>query len=198
MTLVCLWVSAVSAASDPAPLDPVDDGQRVHALVWARAVIFDAPVATSIDGPTTPRGWIVELRADRTLLGASQQRAPILFAGDQPILRFNYDDIGGCAVGFVPGDADLANTPLFFGSAALPERLDDERRSAEVEAALAQGVRPRPADEVARALAAGGPPLAARDLRDAHAVAMERVALCTASPSDLRRSGIPSDAPTEP
>jgi len=62
------------------------------------------------------------------------------------------------------GTRDLANLPIWFGSAGLPERVDAEVIAAEVELAAAAGIGPFTPLAIERALAAGG---AGLDLADA-------------------------------
>jgi hypothetical protein len=181
MSLLLLSLSTAASAAEP-----------VGAITWARS--FTLPAPESFDQKRSfDAGWIVELRADPALLAPSQIAEPVLYAGTTPAMRFNWDRVGGCVVALIPASVDLATTELYFGSTELPERVDDARAAAELDEARRAGVQPLPADEVARAIAAGGDPLKASDLRDVHAAAMERVAACTSTPSDLQRSGIPRD-----
>lgn len=149
----------------------------VTAISWARPFTLELPERYTPGGATFTEGLLVELRADPALSVPRQVGVPVLYLGEVPAFRFNWDHEGGCVVAFVPGRTDLAQTVVFFGSDTLPERADGR---AELAAAVAAGITPV-------AAAVTEPVLAARDLRDVHAAAMERVKACTATAEDLDR-----------
>ncbi|MEQ1501362.1 MAG: hypothetical protein ABMB14_03985 [Myxococcota bacterium] len=173
------------------------DATPITAITWARPVTLAAPIQWSMRGdhPAVTEGVLVELRADPALLVPRQSAEPVLYAGAMPVMRFNWDYLGGCVVAFVPGPVDLAATELYFGSSALPERVTAADGGAARAAARVRGIRPAPSAERAAALAAGGPALAASDLGQVHAEAMARVGACTATPSDTQRPGVPAQRP---
>ncbi|HHO50397.1 MAG TPA: hypothetical protein ENK18_05865 [Deltaproteobacteria bacterium] len=186
--MIPLALSSLAAlATDP--VDLVDDGTSVRGLVWARAVQLDTPQILRSGADPVSRGVLVELRVDPGLLEPSQGLEPVLYAGSQPAMRFNWDWRGGCLVAFLPITEDLANTELFFGSLELPERIDAARGARERDAARRLGITPRPGPEVYAALSAGGGPLIAADLRRVHEVAMERVSACSTTEADHQRAG---------
>jgi hypothetical protein len=157
---------------------------------WARPFVLATPerYTMTAERPTFREGWLVQLRvADPTRLVPLQADQAVPYAGTIPLAPFNADPVGGCLVAYVPGPVDLAKVPLFFGSSELPERVDAARGLLEREQAERRGVLPPAAPELAAATQAGGAPLQAADLRDVHRAAMERVALCTATPEDLQR-----------
>lgn len=164
------------------------------AIEWARPVTLASPEpwTMSKDKPLVSEGILVQLRVDPALLVPLQTLSPVPYAGDRPMMPFNADYVGGCLVALVAGPIDLATTPLFFGSPELPERIDAAAGAAERQAAEKRGVAPLPPKELAVALSSGGGPLQASDLRDVRAAAMERVALCSQTPEDQMRPGIPS------
>jgi hypothetical protein len=167
----------------------------VQAIVWAQAFVLAVPESDPNGPPsalgawapaTFTRGYLIELRADPALLRPSNYAEPLLYVGDQRATKLNWDHEGGCLVAIVSERPDLAAVPMFLG--APPRPADDRKAVARAEAERL-GVRPLPAAEVARALAAGGPERSVRDLRDVYAAGMARVAACSRTPSDLQRGG---------
>jgi hypothetical protein len=184
-----MWLMSVAAAQT----GPVEE------IRWARPFSLaapepdpTAPMDWSGVRPTFSRGWIVELRAEPSLLAPSQLAEPRLYVGDRPAMRFNWDSTGGCLVAMIPAPVDLAASPLLLGA---PPESGRTTASARAELARAEAERlrvaPRPAAEVAAAIAAGGPEVQLADLREVHALAMERVAACSSTPADLQRAGVP-------
>ncbi|MEZ4237695.1 MAG: hypothetical protein R3F59_16415 [Myxococcota bacterium] len=154
-------------------------------IVWARPFTLAQPETWTMTASPRPftEGLLVELRVDPAVAELREGRAPALFLGGEPLFRFNGDRVGGCVVGFVPGPVDLAAAPVFVGPATLPERLQaDEADNA------ARGRPALPVGDVKAALAAGGAPLRAADLRDVQREAMARVAACSATPEDHQRA----------
>lgn len=151
--------------------EPVTD------IVWARPYTLAEPVPWTMrgDAPPVAEGWILELRVDPVHAVPTQGPAPVLYVGALPAMRLSWDPHGGCAV-VLTGPADLASTPVFFGPSTLPERVTAADGLAARDAAAALVL---PAARVTAAVAAGGPVLAAVDLRDAVAVAADRVERCS-------------------
>jgi hypothetical protein len=169
-------------------------GGPVQAVVWARPFTLaqperdpNGPGATlgGVAPKTLTEGWLIEVRADPALLRPSQAAEPHLYVGERRAMKLNWDSTGGCLVAIVSGRPDLARTPLLFG--APPRPPADEATVARGEAARLQ-VQPL-GSAVDGAIAAGGAPLAAADLREVYALGMQRVAACTQTPNDLQRAG---------
>ncbi len=152
----------------------------VSSIEWARRFELVEPYQSSLPGsvPVT-EGWIVELRVDPAKARVSQI-GPGLYAGQVAVWRTNWDHIGGCAVGIVPGALDLAKTPFYFGSNALPESADT---AAELKAALERGAKPLPTEA---AIKSGGTRLIATDLRDVFSIAADRIEIC--APHEKQRA----------
>lgn len=186
--MIPLMISSLVAGAAE-PVEPVDDGASVRGLVWARSVQLDEPLTLRADADPVSRGVLVQLQVDPGLLEPSQALEPVLYAGTQPAMRFNWDWRGGCLVAFLPIDDDLQHTELFFGSLELPERIDAERGLRERDAARRLGITPRPTAEIGAALAAGGGPLIATDFREVHRAAMARVGSCSTTEADHQRAG---------
>lgn len=97
--------------------------------------------------PTITSGVIIVLKADPKLLAPRDAAEPVLYAGDETVLRLNRGDRSGHLIGIIPGDAvDFREAPIWFGRPDLPERVSaatirDERRLADQ-----AGIRPAGAD----------------------------------------------------
>lgn len=146
-------------------------------IAWSRPFVLEVPDRASVTGPPFTEGVLIELRADPALSVPRQTGVRTLYVGSTPAVRVNWDHEGGCVVAFVPGRVDLAKTVVFFGSDELPERADGSK---ELAAAVAAGLAP-----VAPVVTE--PVLAVHDLRDVHALAIERARACSATSEDFDR-----------
>jgi hypothetical protein len=186
--IVVASLSGSAFAHDIGRTGPVD------AITWARPFVLAAPEEDPTAyprGPTFTEGWLVELRVDPLLLIPSQVNEPWLYVGETPAMKLNWDWEGGCLVAIVPARPDLATTTFVMG--APPSAGSDaatRQRLARAEASRLASA-PLPRTMVDAAMAAGGPSLAASDLRDVRAAGMERVAVCTSTDADRQRAGVP-------
>jgi hypothetical protein len=176
-------------AANAADVVTTDDGRSVREIRWARAFLLERaePYRMTAEDPSITDGLLFELRVDPAMVVPVQTDVPVLYVGAVPARTVNFDPYGGCLVGFVPGAPDLATTPIYFGSTELPERVDAARGAEELAAARAVGVRPLPADMVRKALAEGGPALAASDIGVVFAEAATRVTACAPQESERVR-----------
>lgn len=100
--------------------------------------------------PSYDAGWIVVLEVDPKLVKPTQMEEPVLYAGTETVERVNHGFESGKVIAIVPSKRtrdglvalDLATTPLWFGSPALPERVDAARVASEAAKAHALGVTP--------------------------------------------------------
>jgi len=189
MTAIVALLCGTALAHDTGRTGPVD------ALTWARPFVVAAPEQDPTAyprGPTFTEGWLVELRMDPALLVPSEIDEPWLYVGETPAMKLNWDWEGGCLVAIVPARPDLATATFVMGAPPSAGSDAATRRSlarAEV-ARIAAAPFPRPM--VDAAVTAGGPTLAAVDLREVRAAGMTRVASCTSTAADLHRAGIPA------
>ncbi|HXU31405.1 MAG TPA: hypothetical protein VN851_12575 [Thermoanaerobaculia bacterium] len=106
-------------------------------------------------------GVLVVLAVDPAYVVPRNALEPVLYAGDVPVQRLNHGNLSGRVIGIVPGNIDLATTPIWFGTPELPERITTGMAKAERGRAEKAGVR---------ALSAAGvrsverPPVVAKDL----------------------------------
>ncbi|MEQ1568661.1 MAG: hypothetical protein ABMA64_23685 [Myxococcota bacterium] len=166
------WLVSAASASDEISVE------------WARPFTLATPEPWHwrSDRPLVREGVILQLRVDPAKLVPLQTAEPVLYVGEWPAMRFNWDWNGGCAVVVVPGRLE-PSTRLTWGAPELPERITPEAaRATSARAAAPDGAR------IAAALAAGGAPLSAAGFSDVAAVVMERVGACSTAPEDRSRA----------
>ncbi len=136
----------------PPPL-PKDPFSRPVTLVesWPFAVAEPYAHTWQSEQPQVSRGVMLVLAADREMLHPRQGLEPVLYVGGRTAERVNTGELSGYLVVLVPGDVDLADSPIFFGTPALPEQVDAGRIAAELASARRKGVRPPDAAMVAKA-----------------------------------------------
>jgi hypothetical protein len=86
-------------------------------------------------------GTLVVLEVDPALVVPRDTLEPVLYAGNVPVMRLNHGHKSGRVVGIIPGNVDLATTPIWFGVPELPGRVttamaEAERARAEKSGAL--------------------------------------------------------------
>jgi len=95
-----------------------------------------------VEQPSFSSGLVLVLEADPAGLMPRQVAEPVLYVGDQTAQRINTGVPSGQLVVLVPDLtlADLADAPIFFGTAMLPEQVDAATIAAELNAARSLGV----------------------------------------------------------
>jgi hypothetical protein len=81
-------------------------------------------------------GTLVVLEVDPALVVPRDTLEPVIYAGNVPVMRLNHGHKSGRVVGIIPGNVDLATTPIWVGAPSLPGRVttamaEDERKRAE-------------------------------------------------------------------
>lgn len=168
LVLACGWTE-MGIADDESPtsaLELADHGTGVRGLLYARPFTLEQPYRYLYvkEQPEITSGYILVLEVDPRLAQPRQTDMAVLFVGDRPAELASSGAESGRVVVLVPGDTDLSSAPMFYGSRELPERIDRARGMQERDLALSSGIKARPAEEIASALAAGGQPLAARTI----------------------------------
>lgn len=156
LALTSLTAVAI-AAPPPLPATPAAPTE----ILYARRFSVTEPFrfAHVRDSAPTTAGTIVVLAFDPDLLYPRDTAEPVLFAGLALAQRANLGYPSGRLVAVIPGEVDLATTPVWLGTPALPESLDSATIAVERRLADAASIRPFPAASVAQALAQGGEPL---------------------------------------
>ncbi|HWR77489.1 MAG TPA: hypothetical protein VN283_09830 [Thiobacillus sp.] len=106
-------------------------------------------------------GVLVVLEVDPAYVVPRDTLEPVLYAGNVPVQRLNHGHRSGRVIGIVPGNIDLASTPIWFGSPELPERVTPSIAQSERTLAEKIGVHALPK---ARINAVQRPPVIAKDL----------------------------------
>ena len=76
-------------------------------------------------------GTLVVLEVDPALVVPRDTLEPVLYAGNVPVMRLNHGHKSGRVVGIIPGNVDLATTPIWFGAPELPGRITTAMAEAE-------------------------------------------------------------------
>lgn len=132
------------------PALPADPSRSPVTVVAAWPFTLDVPAIhwSRAEQPRYDAGMILVLAADPDVLHPRQSEEAVLYVGAQTAEKLNTGHPSGHVVVLVPAprdgrggvDLDLASSPVFFGTPALPETIDGARAAAELAAARAQGV----------------------------------------------------------
>jgi hypothetical protein len=132
------------------PADPAKGG--VRGIVSAQPFLLERGWrhVWRLEQPEFDAGWLVVLEVDPEFAVARQVAEPVMYAGEQTVERVSFGIGSGRVVAIVPSarDAsgsvalDLSVTPIWFGEAELPERVDAARVDQERARAAAKGVKP--------------------------------------------------------
>ncbi len=159
---------ASAQAADP-PATPAEVGRArpvtqsvpvdaVRGLLYARPFRLREPYVYSFlaGQPAILRGSLLVLAVDPEVARPRDVDVPVLYGGDTPLHLTNTGYSSGRMVIIAPEWFDLANSPVFFGSMELPERVDRARGREEQALAIGRGAVPFASAERAAARAAGG------------------------------------------
>jgi hypothetical protein len=146
----------------------------VRGLLYTRPFTLEQPFAYGYlrERPAITRGFLMVLEVDPAVAKPRQVKMPVLYAGDTPVQLTNTGYPSGRLVVIVPDWVDLARSPVFFGSAELPERIDRARGGREMAVARGRAAAPFAAETRTRASALAAQPLRIRSSVELfHAVA---------------------------
>ena len=87
-------------------------------------------------------GLLVVLKVDPNLVAPRDALEPVLYAGNQTVQRLNHGHESGFVIGIIPEQIDLSKEPIWFGTPALPERIDAEMIAKERAKAERSGIVP--------------------------------------------------------
>lgn len=144
-------------AAAPPSSKPVKDILYARAFTLAKGYRNDWSKAREL----VSSGVLIVLEVDPLLVVPRNAAEPVLYAGDTPVQRLNHGDKSGRVIGIVPGTADLAASPIWFGAPELPERVTPETARAERARADKSGIRPFTVEKVRSVTR---PPASAEDL----------------------------------
>jgi len=148
--LPALFPATASAGVPPVPATPagVKDVVYVAPFVLQQGYVSD----WRLERPVVARGHLVVLRVAPDLVYPRQAAEPVLYAGEQTVERLNVGYPSGYVVAIVPGTADLARVPIWFGTPRLPESVDAGTVRAERSRAEAAGIAAVPPGRIRSAL----------------------------------------------
>lgn len=98
--------------------------------------------------PFVKNGTLVIFKVNPLLVVPRNIAEPVLYVGNQTAERLNSGSESGYVVAIVPGDIDLAKSRAWFGSAELPERVNEKVIAQETELANKQKIASLNADVV--------------------------------------------------
>jgi len=111
------------------------------------------------------RGTILVLKVKPELVIPRQSEEPVLYVGRQTAMRLNHGNESGHVIAVVPGDVDLTKDPIWFGTPALPERVDEATIKTECAKAQQAGIKALSAEQARAAQARGGTRLNASNMQ---------------------------------
>ena len=163
----------VSEALPALPATPA----AVDGIVYARKFTLTEgyKFTWSKESPEVVSGWLLVLKVKPNLVYARQCEEPVLYVGSQSAQRLNVGYRSGHVVAIVPGHPDLKETPIWFGTPQLPERVDANTARAELTLARNAGIEPFAAADLDKAGARGGSVLEASNVVDVLRVAADLI-----------------------
>jgi hypothetical protein len=76
--------------------------------------------------PDVQSGLLVVFKVNTDLVIPRNALEPVLYAGNQTVQRLNHGHESGFVIGIIPEQIDLSKEPVWFGTPALPERINAE------------------------------------------------------------------------
>jgi hypothetical protein len=101
---------------------PVIDIERIQPFRLEKSFKYD----WRRDRPDVRSGLLVVFKVDPDLVTPRNALEPVLYAGNQTVQRLNHGHESGFVIGIIPEQIDLSKEPIWFGTPALPERIDAE------------------------------------------------------------------------
>jgi len=90
--------------------------------------------------PDVSSGLLIVIKVDPRLVAPTNGLQPVLYAGSHTVQRINQGNESGFVIGIIPGQIDLSKEPIWFGTPALPERIDAKTISIELANAKRSGI----------------------------------------------------------
>ena len=137
-----IMIGCRSTGPDPSTPDfrpqPVIDIARIQPFRLEQSFKYD----WRRDQPEVQSGLLVVFKVDTNLVTPRNALEPVLYAGNQTVQRLNHGHESGFVIGIIPGQIDLSKEPVWFGTPALPERIDAEMIARERTKAERSGISP--------------------------------------------------------
>lgn len=150
------WVAATMNGDGQHVMPPLpkDAAEAKVELIEAYPFTLEEPATHwwRMEQPAYTSGTLLVLAVDKDAVHPRQTYEPVLFVGAETAERVNQGHESGFVIAIVPSTVDLNTAPIFFGTPALPEELDQAACRAELAAARALGVAVTSADQVQSAM----------------------------------------------
>ena len=154
-------IDTMSAIADTAlPPTPAP----VKAVIAARRFTLETPFpyTWAKEHIEVSTGLLVVIEVDPALVVPRDTLEPVLYAGNLPVQRLNHGNKSGRVIGIIPGNINLATTPIWFGTPQLPERITTAM--VESERARAEKAGAARTFKQANILGLSDPPVKSKDL----------------------------------
>lgn len=121
-----LFIMSGCRSTGPAPStpdfkpQPVIDIERIQPFRLEQSFKYD----WRRDQPDVQSGLLVVFKVDPNLVTPRNALEPVLYAGNHTVQRLNHGYESGFVIGIIPEQIDLSKEPIWFGTPALPERID--------------------------------------------------------------------------
>jgi hypothetical protein len=160
---MCLLITASSVlAAPPVAKTPA----AVTDVVYARP--FTLNDGFRYDWCNEPfqatQGTILVIKVDPVLVIPRQIEEPVLYVGNHTAMRLNQGNQSGYVVAVVPADVDLTKDLVWFGTPALPGRVNAARIHAEHQLAEKAGLKTLSPEKAKAATDNGGSRVQAQDM----------------------------------
>jgi len=158
-----LVVASVVVAETPPPVPHTP--AAVDDIVYAKPFTLEHGYKFEWrkEQPMVTKGMILVLKVKPDLVFPRQSPEPVLYVGDQTAERVNVGHKSGHVVAVVPGEVDLHQATIWFGTPGLPEQVDANTIEAEQKAATNAGIKPFDKKIVLAARKSGGKELEVAD-----------------------------------
>ena len=121
----CQWNGTTKPTPEPTPdfkPQSVIDIVRIQPFQLKQSFKYD----WRRDHPDVRSGLLVVFKVDPDLVVPRNALEPVLYAGNQTVQRLNHGHESGYVIGIIPEQIDLSKEPVWFGTPALPERINAE------------------------------------------------------------------------
>lgn len=95
-----------------------------------------------LDLPEVRSGLLAVFKVDPKLVTPRNALEPVLYAGNQTVQRLNHGHESGFVIGIIPEQIDLSKEPIWFGTPALPERINAKVIANQRSKATSSGIAP--------------------------------------------------------
>lgn len=161
--LVLVMTAGVSGQNVPRQRQTPSTPASVRNILLAQPFTLETPYTStwSKERTTVSSGVLIVVEVDPAYVIPRDALQPVLYAGNSTVERLNHGYPSGRVIGIVPGNIDLTNAPIWFGSPQLPERVTASTIQSERARAESAGVRALPS---ARISSIQRSPVAVKDL----------------------------------